>query len=248
MKCVDAELRNMDELRLALGCDHRAVFDTTYELLTMKLREMMVADPSLFVDPEWVYAEDGVFGNLYFDAVERYDQGQPVPKAWQVAFDTAARGDATAGQDLLLGINAHVQRDMPYMLAAVGLRAPDGTSHKPDHDKVNEVLNQAYQPVIDTIAKRFDPSENAQAPSFNPVTGMAGNVVGDQQVQAWREGVWRNAERLLNARTEAERKQVEDSIEANAYATALAIAGAPGPPGYRAQRDAYCAQNNVGPL
>ena len=137
---------------------------------------------------------------------------------------------------------------MPYMLASVGLRAPDGASHKPDHDKFNEILNQAYQRVIDTIARRFDPIENFQAPSFNPALGLAGNVSADQLVQTWREGVWRNAERLLNAPDAASRQRVETTIEANAAATARVIAAPQLPPGYRAQRDAYCATHNVCPL
>jgi len=248
MACIDNEISTMDSLRLQFGCDHRAVFDTTYELLTMTLRDMMNSDPHLFADPNWVIGEDATFAQLYYNSLNAYEQGQPVPEAWKIAFDTAAHGDANGPQDMLLGINAHVQRDMPYMLASVGLRAPDGTSHKPDHDKFNEVLNQAYARVVDTIAKRFDPIENLQAPSFNPALGLAGNVSGDQLVQAWREGVWRNAERLLNAPNEAARQRVELTIEANAAASARAIAAIQVPPGYRAQRDAYCATHNVGPL
>jgi hypothetical protein len=54
--------------------------------------------------------------------------------------------------------------------------------------------------------------------------------------------VWRNAERLLDAKTAAERRQVTQSIEANAatWARLIAAGGNGGPPGYRAQRDAYC--------
>jgi hypothetical protein len=61
-------------------------------------------------------------------------------------------------------------------------------------------------------------------------------------VKGWREGVWRNAERLLDAKTKAERLQVTESIETNAatWAKLIAAEGNGGPPGYRAQRDAYC--------
>ena len=59
------------------------------------------------------------------------------------------------------------------------------------------------------------------------------------KVGRWREGVWRNAERLLNARSDAERRRVALQIEANAAAWAR-LMSAPEEPGYRAQRDAYC--------
>ena len=52
--------------------------------------------------------------------------------------------------------------------------------------------------------------------------------------------MWRNAERLLTARSDAERSLVEATIEGNA-ATWARLMAAPQAPGYRAQRDAYCA-------
>jgi hypothetical protein len=36
----------------------------------------------------------------------------------------------TGSGDLLLGISAHVNRDLPFVLASLGLVAPDGTSRK----------------------------------------------------------------------------------------------------------------------
>jgi len=246
--CIDNEIARMDALRQQLGCDHRAVFTTTYELLTITFRDALRDGTAGFQDPKWVIGEDGVFADLYFKWFDRYQRGQAVPAAWRVAFNTARTGDANAIEDMLLGINAHVQRDMPYMLAAVGLHTPGGVSHKVDHDRFNELLNRAFQSVTDSIAQRFDPIENLIAPSFNPVLGLVGNISGDQLVQAWREGVWRNAERLLNAPTPAARRRVEASIEANAALWAHAIAAIQFPPGYRVSRDAYCALHVTQPL
>jgi hypothetical protein len=72
-------------------------------------------------------------------------------------------------------------------------------------------------------------------------------VAGLELVKGWREGVWRNAERLLEAKTPAERREVGESIETNAAAWAGLIAGGEmGPPGYRAQRDQFCAAGGAG--
>ena len=60
-------------------------------------------------------------------------------------------------------------------------------------------------------------------------------------VRGWREMVWRNAERLMNASSDEERAQVAQQIEANAAADATLIATPPAP-GYGAMRDAYCAE------
>jgi hypothetical protein len=248
MACIDTEIQRMDALRIQLGCDHRAVFVTTYELLTLTLRDAMRAHPHLFRDPGWVIGEDATFANLYFNAVDAYNHGRYVPQAWKVAFDTARSSNDTAVQDMLLGINAHVQRDMPFMMASVGLRTPSGASRKHDHDIVNDVLNDAYQRVTNEITARFDPIEGFIAPGANPLTGFAGNVLGDELVQIWREQVWRNAEALLNARAGAARTLVVAEIEGNAAGWATGIADSFQLPGYRAYRNAYCAAHNKGPL
>jgi hypothetical protein len=238
--CIDSELSRMRALRRRLGCDHRGVFDTTYLRLTEALKSTLLANRHFQRDPRWLYAEDGTFANMYFSSVKAYSAHKPVPAAWRIAFDAAARGDDNAVQDMLLGINAHVQRDMPYMLASVGLRTRSGASRKPDHDAVNDVLDHAFAPVVEAVAQDFDPIENLLSPSYNLVLGYGSNLIGEELVKAWREEVWRNAERLLAARTPAELSFVEGTIEANAAATAAMIAGFPMPPGYRAQRDAYC--------
>ncbi len=57
---------------------------------------------------------------------------------------------------MLLGINAHVQNDMPFVLAALGQRTRKGQSRKPDHDAFNASLNRAYPRVVAAVRNRFD--------------------------------------------------------------------------------------------
>jgi hypothetical protein len=59
-------------------------------------------------------------------------------------------------------------------------------------------------------------------------------------VKEWREGVWRNAERLLAARSDSERAQITEQIQQYAAGWAQMIANPLQVPDYRAQRDAYC--------
>jgi hypothetical protein len=236
MRCIDGNIARMRKLRARLGCDHRAVFATTYLLLTEQVRDTMRRDPHYFRDPRWLIIEDTVFANFYFRSIGAYERGQPVPGAWKVAFDNARTGDDNAGQDMLLGINAHVQRDMPFVVATVGLRTRKGASRKPDHDVVNAILSDAYERIVSTIGRRYDALVTITNASWNPID----DVAGLEMVKGWREGVWRNAERLLAAKTASERRQVTDSIETNATTWANLIADEQ-VPGYRAQRDAYCA-------
>jgi hypothetical protein len=242
MRCFADTIRRMRKLQSGFGCNHRAVFATTYLLLTEQMRDTIRKHPHYFHDRRWLIYEDTVFANFYFSVIRSYERGKPVPQAWKIAFDTAAKGDANGAQDMLLGINAHVQRDMPFVLATVGLRTRKGATRKPDHDVVNQILSDAYEPIVSAIGRRYDSLVTISNASWNPVD----DVAGLEMVKGWREGVWRNAERLLDAKTAAERRQVSDSIETNAATWASLIAGGQLPPGYRAQRDAYCQAGGAG--
>ena len=238
LACLDTVIAKLDAHRRAFGCDHRGVFATTYWMLSRVAREKVVADSGFFEDTDWYIAEAVLFAQLYFDMLGP----GPDPEAWAIANEVAREGDANAGQDMLLGISAHVQRDMPYMVAAVGLRDPQGRSRKPDHDRMNDALNAGYGPVVHEVRRRFDPNLRL----FTPDEVFLDDMAGLEVVRLWREGVWRNAERLVNATSEAERSQVAASIEANAALWARLIAAEKlGVPGYRAQRLAYCQAQPV---
>lgn len=237
-RCIRAQVKRLRKVRNRLGCDHRAVFATTY----LKLTQQLLADvrsglvKRRYIDPKYLYTEDALFANVYFRSVRAYKRGQEVADAWRIAFETAERDDTGAVQDMLLGINAHVQNDMPFVLANLGLRTKDGTSRKPDHDEANGTLNRAYEDVVEEVRVRFDPAIGLSNPAALP----ADDLLGLELVRGWRENVWRNAEKLLNAETKRDRRRVAAEIERDAALSATAIA-AGGIPGYGATRDEYCA-------
>jgi hypothetical protein len=237
VRCVDTEIRRLRAAQRSFRCDHRGVFATTYLELTRELRRTLRRDPRFFRSPRYLYLEDALFADVYFNSLRADRRGKPVPPAWRIAFDTARSGQVNAAQDMLLGINAHVQNDMPFVLAALGLHSPKGDSRKPDHDKVNLILDAAYEPVVRAVARRYDPFVDTSNATWNPLD----DVGGLEMVKGWREQVWRNAERLLNASDAAERRRVATQIQQDAAIGAQTIA-APQQPGYRAQRDAYCAK------
>ena len=59
--------------------------------------------------------------------------------------------------DMFLGMNAHINRDLSYTLAAVGLVKPGGGTRKTDHDKVNTFLANVADPLQAELARRYDP-------------------------------------------------------------------------------------------
>ena len=105
---------------------------------------------------------------------------------------------------------------------------------------MNQVLANAYERIVDEIAARFDPLVGTVNSPLTPLD----DVAGLELVKGWREGVWRNAERLVAARSDAERSQIASQIQSNAALWAQGIFAAP-LPGYRATRDAYCTTRNA---
>jgi hypothetical protein len=235
IRCIDLEITRLRGLQRRWGCDHRAVFATTYLELTRTLRQVLRKRPRFLRSPKYLYVEDALFANVYFNSIRDARLGKRVPEAWRIAFEAAGSADLNATQDMLLGINAHVQNDMPFVLAALGLRTRAGASRKEDHDAVNEVLDRSYPDVVAAVRDRFDPQVGLTNSESTPVD----DVAGLELVKGWRELVWRNAERLVNAEDAAQRRQVAQQIQANAANWARGIAAVE-QEGYRGTRDAYC--------
>jgi hypothetical protein len=246
-QCVDKTVREMTKRfePLASSCDHNAIFSLTYLRVTEEYRRT-IGDPTFFGDTPFVNHEDVVFARYYFAAYDAWKDEQiaDVPPAWRVAFDAARDRAVSANGNLLLGINAHVQRDLPFVLYSIGLVKPDGTSRKSDHDRVNQILNRVTDDLIAEIARRFDPTIDDE----NLPTTLDDFVLF-QTVVSWRETAWRNAELLAQAATPQAREQVANEIEAYAASQASAIRAATqyAPlSGGSGARDAYCSTHWAG--
>lgn len=237
--CIKTTIRRLKRREAGLGCNHRAVFATTYRVLTEGILQAVLQNPHRFRWPRYLYYEDALFADVFIGNARAWDAGQRVSPAWRIAWQAAESSDLTASQDMLLGINAHVQNDMPFVIAALGTTTRGGVSRKPDHDLTNEILASSYQAVIDEVKRRYDPILELT----NPQGTTADDTAGLELVRQWRETVWQNANRLIDAKTPAERDQVATEIEDNAARWAEAIVALP-TPGYRPSRDAYCATHN----
>ncbi|GAA3759697.1 hypothetical protein GCM10022225_51500 [Plantactinospora mayteni] len=240
-ECVADTIGRLRERFGALGrsCQHHASFTLAYLRTTEGFRWGRDQE-GYFVDNAWVNREGALFAEYYYRAYDDWAAGRrsAVPAAWLAALDAARSRRLTGAGDLLLGMNAHINRDLPYVLERVGLTAPDGSSRKPDHDKVNEILAAVLDPLLAELIARLDRD------GFDtgiPTSAALGLLV------SWREQAWRNAVRLAGARTPFARTLVELDIESGALAIATGLATltsyvppftGPGP------RAAYCAGHN----
>jgi hypothetical protein len=241
IECVDRVARRLERQVAELGCDHNAVFSLAYARTTQMVAAVERADPGFFADTPWLNHYDAVFADFYFNAWNSWRRTSSAPRAWEIAFRAADRRNASAAGNLLLGMSAHVNRDLPFTLYAIGLVGPDGSSRKADHDRVNRILNMVISPLLDEVVARYDRSARVI-----PGIGSLGDFLEFQALPAWRETAWRNAELLASAPGPAARSLVAATIEqaAAVEATALLTLTRYLPPlTTSAARDAYCRAN-----
>ncbi len=244
-QCLHATLKEQSRIadETARTCSHNAVFARAYVRMT-QLYGHTRAIPGYYTDVPYFNHVDAVFARYYTDSYYNWQSGNrsAVPQSWLIALDAANNKRVSGTGDLLLGMNAHINRDLPYVMAAVGLVAPDGSSRKRDYVAVEAWLYEATTPLIAELAARFDPALDDAADPFG-----LGNATLFQVVSGWRENAWRNAEALVSAPTPAARALVAANIETQANTAAQAIVNSQsyipllsstGP------RDAYCAAHN----
>lgn len=217
-------------------CDHRAVIAYSYWQITLGLRrDLRTARPGLVHHRRWMTYLITAFSNRYIRAFRDWAAGRPVPEGWRITFETAASGDVSAGQDVLLFSNVHVQHDLPLTMERLGLFTRRGASHKPDHDAVNEINARVFNPIQDYISAHYDPQFSMVDLQPSPL-----DEIGTLElVKSWREQAWRSTERLLAARTPEERAEVVGQIRATTKAWAEFISSFE-QPGYHEVRDEYC--------
>ena len=156
-----------------------------------------------------------------------------------MAFRTADRKWASAAGNLLLGMSAHVNRDLPFALYAVGLVAPDGSSRKPDHDAVNQILDMVITPLLDEIAAKYDPTVRVVPGIRNRSMTFSRSSCSRVATKAWD-----NAVALATAPDAAARTLIANAIEQAAITKAkslLALTRYAPPLTSSSSRDAYCS-------
>jgi hypothetical protein len=196
--------------------DRRAIFLTVYGQMSREMQRLIGL--GVFRNNDWVARYTVGFANIYREAYHAYDAGQPVVKAWRIAFDAARAGAALVSQDLLLGINAHINHDLALALENVAID-PDREDRLADHTAVNEVLRSLTDAVSERISQLY-------APGLTVVDACAGTLdedVSNFSLSIARENAWEAAVALANARSELERRAIRRLLDVRASAVARLI-------------------------
>ncbi len=163
------------------GLNH---FNQTYLIITRNVRQRLKAGE--FEHPEFLERFDARFAYYYLHALQNYLEGGSVPRAWQHAFRAAKRTHASPLICMALGVNAHVNNDIPQVL----LDCRANRRIYPDYVRVNAIIRRSLDEVIDNIKedRPLSPHHRLTRPFYK--FGMHLLVI------LWRYTAWRKFRKL----------------------------------------------------
>ena len=133
---------------------------------------------------------DVLFANRYLDAYAKFQQSLPCTQSWQYTFETTKKFWPTVLQNLLLGINAHINLDLG--IAAVRTCPGQGIDAlKDDFDKINTMLAGLVADVEKSMIKIW--------PTFKLVLekmAKADTFLINFSLEEARNGAWKFATEL----------------------------------------------------
>lgn len=136
---IDEVLRELDQI--IFDCrkekSRRGFFAALYRNVTLKVKEGIAA--GVFDDGPRMERFDVAFANRYLTALGSFRQNQPLSNCWRTAFQTNSHYWPLIIQQLLVGMNAHINFDLG--IAAAGIApGPELPSLREDFDRINTIL------------------------------------------------------------------------------------------------------------
>lgn len=168
-------------------------FNEAYLAITVAVEENI--KQKSFADPDFLHKFDVRFAWYYLAALRDYLQGTTVAPAWQNAFDYCKEDKLQPARALALGVNAHVNNDIPQSLVDCNFQ----NSHKADYFLVNKIIGQQISKILDTI------ESTSKFQRFYYHIGM--RVI----IRAWRHSCWSKALKLKARKLDTD--HVEDRAE-----------------------------------
>jgi len=172
--------------------DAGGYFPAMYSRVTRRVIDD--AQAARFVDNERMARFVVGFADRYLDASA---EPSTAPKCWRGAFDVAGDPSLLIVQHLLIGINAHVNFDLPQAVVRLVDDGAELAAIRPDFDAVNDILAATYDDLLGDLDRVTRWTGKAAA--------RGGGWIFNFSLRAARDQAWRAAVRL-SAEDEATRR------------------------------------------
>ena len=165
--------------------DPLGYFPALYRQVTLKVKAGI--EQGIFDDGPRMSRFDALFANEYFAAYEKYRANKSPSRVWRFAFDRSRTGELLILQNLLLGINAHINLDLG-VVAGTTFRGQALEDFHDDFNRINDILGSLIGPTRDTVGQF--------SPLLDDLTAIGGDDVAlalEFSVEAARDDAWRAA-------------------------------------------------------
>lgn len=209
------------EALLRSRSDRRSVFLTVYTEMTATVERGI--ESGYFDDPDWVSEYLTTFANWYRTALVDFERGElaRVPDPWRLGFHASTSGYTVLVQDALLGINAHINYDLPYTLREVAID-PNRSAKRRDHDRINGILATLVDVVQRALVEVYDAGGYAHVDALMGTFDEDFTLVGLTEA---RDLAWRNAVVLTDTRSSLVRRLVDWRVRIVATGAAYFVLG-----------------------
>jgi Family of unknown function (DUF5995) len=190
MQAINQELEgtNLEKLRN---------FNTTYKIITEAVYSKM--QENYFDDSARMEKFDIAFAKYYFKSLKGFTNKTTIPAAWQQCFEYCSRRNSAALFCMALGVNAHVNNDLPQTVFDVGY----GSSYKSDFDKVNNVIQAQIPQIIDSLS-----NSHPYLVLYSHYPHLY-RLVLNQIIAQWRSKAWSQYTSLMQGKVS--RQKIEKS-------------------------------------
>ena len=195
---IDRMAAQLESLRAA--GDQRQYFHATYQRTTIAVAAELRHGG--FADADWVERWDVAFADLYLDALQVALAGGRPTRPWDIAF--GAPGGLPPLRHVLLGMNAHINYDLPQALLAVITDEEFGDAallarRRSDHQAIDRVLASRVAAEDDELTAVSGPGTLLDR-LLQPLNRLA----TQRFLREAREKVWANAVVLNRARKQGQ--------------------------------------------
>ena len=192
---------------------HRRTFITAYQRTTQAVGDAV--DAAFFEDPDWVVRWDIAFADLFIAAHDADQAGGHVPRPWRLAFQAEPKLPSIV--HLLLGMNAHINYDLP----------PATLSVIADHDFEDPPLidrrRRDHERIDQILARRVAAEDHAIGGTrslLDRILTPANRLSSRRFLREARHKVWLNVAELQRARLQGTRTYNDRLAELEVLAAA----------------------------
>ncbi|MFN7144548.1 MAG: DUF5995 family protein [Myxococcota bacterium] len=190
---IDDVIERLLAIEAALPARHGvAAFTRLYRWTTENVG--LAVRAGRFESPDQMVTLDVRFADLYFDAVDAWALGEPIPGAWAPLFERAEDLDLAPLRFALAGMHAHINRDLAVAVALSDPAPPEeDTPRFRDYRLLNAILDE----TSDQVRHRLLPPDLEE---IDAALGEVDDRVVLAAIATARRGAWEAAQLLYAVR------------------------------------------------